>query len=173
MAIQFTAGQPLTANTSTPGVKNFWVNTARILTHLPITGGPVTAFTTVGGTGTWVSLECADAEGDWSSPATAGSGGLEYLLAGNYRVGGLTQEKLTQIDLLLQSSRVSVIAEGRDGVFTLLTRNGATFATAGTASGVGAAGAVAIGTPMTFTASDREAVAIVIVATDLATITDA
>lgn len=173
MAISITTGYTLSANESTPGIKNFWVNTDRIATITPNTGGPITAFTTVSGSGTWVSLECDNGEGDYTSTATAASGGLEYVLAGNYRIGGLSQDKLDQVEDLLQSSRVSIIAERRDGVFEFLTKNGASFTGATITSGVGGGGAATIGSAITFAAQDREKPAVVTVVTTLAGITDA
>lgn len=171
MAINITTGYTLSSNDSTPGIKNFWVNTARIESHTPSTGGPITAFTTVGGSGTWESLECDNGEGDYTSVIDAASGGNQSTLSGNYRIGGLNQAKLDLVADLVESSRVSIVAERRDGSFELLTRNGASFNGATISSGVGGAGASAVGSTITFTAQDREAPAVVTVATDLDGIT--
>lgn len=169
--IGFTSGYTLTANDSTPGIKNFWVNTARIATF--VGEGPVTGFTTVGGTGTWVALENADTEGDYTSTASAASGGLEWVLAGNFRIGGISQDKLDLVRDLISSSRVPLIAERTDGNYELLTRNGSSFGSAAITSGTGGGGAAGIGSALTFSAQDSNSVAVVTVATDLNAITDA
>lgn len=171
MAIQITEGYSLSDNDSSPGVKNYWINTAEVASTTPATGGPITAFTTVGGSGTWQKFECALSEGDYTSTPGAGSGGLEYVLAANYRIGGLSQAKIAMLDSLLRSQRVPVIAEHRDGKFFYLSRNGASANAGPITSGVGGGGAGAIGSTVTFIAQDIEAPAQVTVATDLATIT--
>ena len=173
MAIGITTGYSLSANDSAPGVLNYWILNEEPETITPETGGPITAFTTVGDDGTWLKFECADGEGDWTSTPSSGSGGIEYVLAANYRIGGLSQDKLTQLNALLQSSRVSLVAEMRDRSFYLLSRNGATANAGAIASGTAGGGASAIGSTMTFVAQDSEPPAQITVATTLAAITDA
>lgn len=170
--INITEGYPLSSNESTPGVCAFHINTARLASITPTTGGPVTAFTTVGGAGTWEVFECDNGEGDFLSTGGAGSGGLGYNLGGNYRIGGLTQDKLNLVKALLTSVRVPIIAERVDGSFELLTRKGASFNTVAIGSGLTLGAANTIGSAITFTAFDSEAPASVTVATTLDAITD-
>ena len=167
MAIDITSGYTLTSNDSTPGVINYHILSAELTAKTPVSGGPITAFSS---TGTWQKFECADGEGDWTKPATAGSGGKEYLLTANYRVGGLSEAKLELVDDLIGSSRFAIVAEHRDGKYYLLsTRANAT--SANPASGVGGGGAAAVGTGVVFTAQDSERPIEVTVTTTLDTIT--
>ena len=170
MAINFTAGYSLGGNSAAPGVKNYWISTKEIASVTEGATG-ITAITTVGGDGVWNKLENALSEGDYSKPATAGSGGLEYVLTANYRIGGLDETKLAFIDTLLQSSRFPLIAEHKDGTFVLLSRE-ATTNSATSTSGVGGGGATAIGTAITFAAEDSERLKAVVSATTLDAITD-
>lgn len=171
MAIAITGGSPLSENDSSPGVKNYWIQTDEIASITPATGGPITAFTTDGGTGTWLKFECALSEGDFTSTPSAGSGGIEYVLSANYRIGGLSQSKIDLLDDILKSQRLPIVAEMRDGSFYYLSRNGAAANAGPITSGAGGGGAAAIGSTITFIAQDVEGPAEVTVATDLAAIT--
>ena len=169
MAISITSGYSLSANDSTPGVINYWILDEPLATKTPNVGGPITAFTTTVAAD-WQKFECADGEGDWTKPATAGSGGKEYLLSGNYRIGGLSEAKLDMVDDLLSSSRFALVAEHRDGKYYLLsTRANANTATPG--SGVAGGGAAAVGSTIVFSAQDSERPIEVTVATTLDAIT--
>ena len=169
MAINITAGYSLSANDSTPGVINYWILDEPLATKTPATNGPITAFTTAS-SATWQKFECADGEGDWTKPATAGSGGKEYVLTANYRIGGLSEAKLALVDTLLESSRFALVAEQRDGKYYLLsTRANANSGTP--ASGVGGGGAAAVGTGIVFSSQDSERPIEVTVATTLDAIT--
>ena len=173
MAIQITQGYTLSANDSAPGVKNFWILSEEPETVTPSTGGPITGFTTVGDDGVWQKFECADGEGDFSTASTAGSGGIEHVTTANYRIGGLSQAKLTSLTELLQSQRMAVVAEMRDGSWYYLSRNGMSVSSGTVASGTGGGGASSIGSTLTFTSQDAEPPTSVTVATTLAAITDA
>ena len=173
MAISITQGYTLSANDSTPGVRNFYILNAELESVAPTSGGPITGFETVGDAGVWQQFQCADGEGDFSTASTAGSGGVEYVTTANYRIGGLSQAKLTILTEILQSQRLSIIAEMRDGTYYFLSRNGMSATSATLNSGVGGGGAAAIGSVITFTSQDSEIPAQVTVATTLAAITDA
>ena len=173
MAIDLTAGYSLSSNDSAPGVKNYWILNEEPETITPSTGGPITAFTTVGDDGVWYKYECAYGEGDWTSTASSQGGGLEYVLNANYRIGGLSQAKIQSAHSLLKSSRLTLVAEHTDGKYYLLTRNGAAVSTGAGASGTAGGGAGAVGNALTFVAADSEPVAEITVATTLAAITDA
>ena len=173
MAIAITTGYNLSANDSTPGVKNLWILSEEPETITPATGGPITAYTTVGDDGTWLKFECAQGEGDWSVATTAGSGGKEHVTTVNYRIGGLDQTKLSLLETVLDSQRITIVAEHADGKYFHLSRNGFS-ANAGTVtSGTTGGGAASIGATVAFTASDSIKATQVTVATTLAAITDA
>ena len=165
--ISLTDGFDLTANESAPGVLNFWIGNVRMVPNS--TSGAITAFT---GTGSpeWFKFECGHGEGDYVTTPGQGSGGLEYVTTGNYRIGGLSQGKLDTIDSLMKSQRLSIVAEHTDGTFYLISGNGASFNGGTIGSGTGAAGGAAVGAPLTFV-SQGLANRSVTVATDLDSIT--
>ena len=172
MAINITSGYTLTGNDISPGIAKYWINSERLATKTPATGGPITAFTTADGNGAWQAFENFDAAGTWSKPATAGGGGLEYTLTANYRIGGMSDAKLSQVDNLLTSSPFALVGETREGKYFLLSEN-ASATSATPTSGAGGAGGTAVGTDIVFTAQDAERAIEITVSTDLATITDA
>ena len=157
MAISITAGFNLAANDSAPGVLNFWIlsDEVNVVTQAD-DASPITAMTSLSGSGTWYKYACADTEGEWSSPVTAGSGGIEYVLSATYRIGGTAQASIAALEDLLQSSRFGLIAEMRNGSFLLLTRNGASSTGAEFGSGLGGGGALAIGSTVTMVAQDSK-----------------
>lgn len=172
MAINITQGYTLSANDSTPGVKNFWILNEEPETVIPSSGGPITGFTTVGDDGIWMKFECADGEGDFSTASTAGSGGIEHVTTANYRIGGLSQAKISSLNELMQSQRIAIVAEMRDGTFYYLSKNGMTAGSGTVTSGTGGGGASSIGGTVVFTSQDAEQPIEVTVATTLAAITD-
>ena len=171
MAINITTGYTLTGNDISPGIARYWINTKTLASTTPATGGPITAFTTTDGDGVWQSLENFDAAGNWSKPATAGGGGLEYSLTANYRVGGMSETKLDYVDQLLTSSPFALVGETRDGKYFLLSQN-ASATTATSTSGAGGGGGTAVGTDIVFTSQDAERAIGITVATTLGAITD-
>ena len=72
---------------------------------------------------------------------------------------------------MLDSSRLHVVAEMRDGRYFLLTRNGATATSGAITSGVGGGGATAVGSTITFAAQDSIKPTQVIVSTTLDALT--
>lgn len=170
--ISITSGSDLSLNESTPGVLNFHICSERATASSDT--GAITAFTVPNGTTpAWHVFECADGEGDWTSTPSTGSGGIEYVLGANYRIGGLSQAKLDTLASLLASQRISIVAELRDGTFYLISSNGATATSAPITSGVGGGGATAIGSTVAFTAQDARPPRSVTVATNLVGITTA
>lgn len=156
MAISITSGFNLAANDSAPGVLNFWILSDEINVITETAGGPITALTSKSGSGTWFEFQCADSEGEWSAPATAGSGGIEYVLNATYRIGGTAQTSIAALEDVLQSSRFGLIAEMRNGSYILLSRVGASATGAEFGSGIGGGGALAIGSTITFASQDSK-----------------
>ena len=173
MAIQITSGFSLALNDSAPGVLNYWILDDEIASVTTGSNQEITGYTSLSGSGQWFRFQCADSEGEWSSPATAGSGGIEYVLNATYRIGGTAQSSINALENLLQSSRFGIVAEMRNGQFINLTRVGASATGASFGSGVGGGGALAIGSTITFVAQDSEPPTTVTVATTLDAITDA
>ena len=171
MAISITNGFDLALNDSAPGVLNFWILDDEIDSVVEASGS-ITSITSRGGSGTWFRFQCADSEGEWQSPATAGSGGIEYVLNATYRIGGTAASSIAALEDLLQSSRFGLVAEMRNGQFILLSRVGASATGATFGSGVGGGGALAIGSTITFVAQDSRPPTPVTVATTLDAITD-
>ena len=171
MAINITTGYALTGNDTSPGIAKYWINTKALASVTPATGGPITAFTTVDADGTWQEFDNFDAAGNWSKPATAGGGGLEYSLTANYRIGGMSDAKLALVDNLLTSSPFAIVGETRDGKYFLLSKN-ASATTATPTSGAGGGGGTAVGTDIVFTSQDAERAIEVTVTTTLDAITD-
>ena len=171
MAINITGGQALTGNDTSPGIVKYWINTKTLASTTPATGGPITAFTTTDADGLWQAFENYNAAGNWSKPASAGGGGLEYILTANYRVGGLSDAKLATVETLLTSSPFAIIGETGNGKYYLLSQN-ASATTATPTSGAGGGGGAAAGTDIVFTATDAVRVIEVTVTTTLDAITD-
>ena len=171
MSINITTGYSLTGNDTSPGIVKFWICNKTLASETPATGGPITAFTTTDADGVWQEFENFDAAGDWSKPATAGSGGLERILTANFRVGGMSDAKLALVEELLTSSPFPLIGQTGNGKYFLLSKT-ASATTATPASGVGGGGGTAVGTDIVFTATDADRPVEVTVATTLAAITD-
>ena len=169
MSIQIMNGFNLSPNDSAPGVLNYWIGNERMAPSTDT--GAITAFLSETSSGAWLRYECAYGEGDWTSAPSAGSGGLEYVLTANYKIGGLDQTRLDLLNSILSSQRVSIVAEMSDGKFFYLSRNGAVANAAPIASGNAGGGAAAIGSTITFTAADFHAPRQVTVATTLDAIT--
>ena len=173
MAISLTEGYNIGLNVSSPGVKNFWMLSEEPTSIVPATGGPITAFETDGDDGVWYKFQCAQGEGDWATTTTAGSGGIEHTTTVNYRIGGLDEARMATVEKVMQSNRITIVAEHTDGKFFLLSRNGFGASGGGFASGTSGGGAAAIGATLTFTTSDGRKPSEVTVATTLDAITDA
>lgn len=175
MAIDITNGYSIPRNESAPGVLNFWILDQEVMSvTVDGTSNQITAFVTASGTTpVWHAFQCDNSEGNWSQPFSAGSGGREFISSATYRTGGISQSQFSTLDELSASARMPIVAEGRDGNYIYISRNGFS-ATAGTMdSGTGGGGALSAGVTYTFAAQDGIAATQVTVVTDLDAITAA